>query len=330
MKFLKISTPMLKMDAKFPFNIFLYDPSRDQRIVALHARSPVKEEELEEWQKIEQKNGYLQISREDEESFLEMTQTPEELLYGLNEFYFRMQDLWESRQKEYEEVVSGEFLFKEKLHEAVEKDDFSEIINRAKAELLLYPITISQEVSMMTHIVEKLFVHDSLVTRISSFTYFFAKSYGITDQETMAQVILGSLFKDVGLCLVDYQLFKKPQELLLQDIYLKHPMLSVYLLSKSPIKLSKNVKRIILEQHEQCDGKGYPRGKKEEHLSILSQIVQTCDHMFKFSNGDIDGKKWDLLQVMGMIHKQNTTQGLVSSFSQGVLDVYPTLISAKN
>ena len=97
-------------------------------------------------------------------------------------------------------------------------------------------------------------------------------------------------------------------------------MLSILLLSKHPIELSKDVKRVILEQHELIDGEGFPKGKTEKYISLNSQIVQMCDHLFKYSSGKVDGKVRDLQSVMRMIANKNQAQGLVTKFSDPLLD----------
>ena len=86
MRFLHVSSTMLSIDDVYEFPIFLFDPAREQRIVALHPASPVTEELLEQWEMIENKKGYLQIAVEDEDQFIEKTQTSQEEIHKLNEF----------------------------------------------------------------------------------------------------------------------------------------------------------------------------------------------------------------------------------------------------
>lgn len=321
MKFLKITSEMLKVEQIYAFAIFLYDPHRSQRIVALHAHSPVTQSLMETWALVEEKGGHLQIDKDEVNSFVIQTETTRERLNEANAFELSMIDLENRRNEIYAPMVEEEFLITTELQNALDKDDFTRIIERSKAEILLYPLTVSSEVSLVTELVEKLFVKDTFLTRATSFTYFYTKMFGIKDIEVISQILLGMMLKDIGLTLINISSLKKVEDLNELDIYQKHPMLSILLLSKHPVDLSKEVKRIILEQHEQIDGEGFPKGKVENYISLNSQIVHMCDHLFKFSHGKIDGKVRDLKSVMKMMSNKNQTKGLVTKFSDPLLDL---------
>lgn len=326
MKFLRINSLMLNVDALFTFPIFLFDSIRKQRLVALHANSPVTSELKEQWNNFESKGAHLQISIDIQNDFLFQSNVSKEELDSVNSFELDLIKTHNSRLETYSEIVQEEFLFRTELNKAIDENNFTNIISRAKAELLLIPFTISSEVSIMTNMVEKLLVNDNYLARVGSFTYFFTTVFGIKDKKTIAQIILATMIKDVGLSLINLNVLKNSHDLELSDIYLKHPMLSIYMLSKNPIELSSEVKRIILEQHEKIDGTGFPRGKKENSIAIASQIVHLCDHIFKFSEGKIDGQKKNLHSVMRMIVNKNEAKGLVTSFSQPLLDVLKVFI----
>jgi HD-GYP domain-containing protein (c-di-GMP phosphodiesterase class II) len=326
MRFLHVSSKMLSIDDVYEFPIFLFDPAREQRIVALHPASPVTEELVEQWEMIENKKGYLQIAVEDEDQFIEKTQTVQEEIHKLNEFQIRMFDLWQQRLSEYSDIITQSFSFKDELHQAIEKNDYMSLVQRAKAELLLFPITISKEVSMMTQLAERVFVQDSFITRSVSFAYFFAKRFGVKDQVSLANIVIATLSKDVGQVLINLDDLRDTEAILENKNYLKHPMLSIYLLSKFPVDFGKTTKRIILEHHEQIDGSGFPRGKKESHISILSQIVHLTDYIFKSSMGLIDGNKKDLLQVMKKASRKENLEKNVPNVSESIKDILRTLL----
>lgn len=326
MRFLIVKSKMLSIEDKFDFPIFLFDPLRDQRVLALHPSSPVTDDLIQQWEFIESKEGHLQIATEDEEDFLKIANTTKEEIHKCNEFQFRMFELWQSRMEQYSEIVEETFLFTEELHSAVEKDDFMPIIQRARAELLLFPITISNNVSMMTQLAERVLVQDNLITRSLSFTYFFAKKYGIKDQEALANLMIAALCKDMGLVLINLDYLKDTEQLLENDNYLKHPMLTIYILSKLSIEFNKTIKRIILEQHEQVDGSGFPRGKKESHISILSQIAQLGDYLFRSSMEQVDGKKKDLFTIIKKVYKQDGLDSAIPRLSNSITDILRALL----
>ena len=326
MRFLHINSEVLVIDDVFEFPVFIYDPAREQRVLALHPASPVTQELLEQWQQIENRNGHLQIATEDEDLFLEQSQCSKEQLDQFNEFQIKMYEMWQDRLNKYSDVVTNTFSFKDELHKAIQNDDFMPIVERAKAELLLFPITISREVSMMTQLIERILVQDSLITRTISFTYFFALKFGIKEQETVASIIIGSLCKDLGQVLINLRNLRQKDELLNNEIYLKHPMLSIYLISKIPFDFSITVKRIILEQHEEIDGSGFPRGKTESSISILSQIVHMSDYLFKSSMGQLDDKKKDLMLVIQKVSSTESLDNSIPKFSNTLKDVLRSLL----
>lgn len=329
MKFIKIKSDMLEVNMVLTFPIFLYDSSRAQRIIALHANSPVNINLIETWKLVEEKGGYLQLEKDDRYKFQREVDIPSEIIDKVNERELNVVRKYAERIELYSQELEEEFVFIDELELALNTKNFNKIISRARAELLTYPLTISAEVSMMTKIVETLFVQDTFLVRMASFTYFFTKTFGIKDEKTIAQIIISILIKDIGLSLIDFNKLRGDIELSSLDIYKKHPMLSIYLLSKHPIELSKGVKRIILEQHELINGEGFPRGKTENFISINSQIVQMCDHLFKYAYGKIDGKVRDLKVVMRMIANKHQVKDLVTSYSESLLDALKIFLIEK-
>ena len=69
MKFLKIRTEYLVENLKFEFHLYLYDKERKKRFVALYAQAEITADNIDDWFKIENAGGYLQIEVKDIDNF---------------------------------------------------------------------------------------------------------------------------------------------------------------------------------------------------------------------------------------------------------------------
>jgi len=324
MRFFKVKSNFLKTELKFTFDLFLYDPEREFRIVALYKNSPITDELINQWISIEKKGGYLQIIDEELESFSKETKTDRHLVEKLNSFSLKMELLEKERKDKYLEITENAFLLKTFILN-LDKDGYMPLVQRVKAEVLLFPLSISKEVSFTSDIVDKLFSSPILPVKTASFAYMFAKLCKIEDPEVLCSIVLGSLFKDIGLNQIKRSLFKN-LDYFSDSLYQKHPMLSIFLLSKSGFDFSKLTKRIILEHHEVIDGSGFPRGKKEEFLSPMSQIVHLTDQIFHLSEGLLDGKVYTLSEALKKIIYQVPTENLICNFSTQYIDNLKSLL----
>lgn len=324
MKFLKISSKFLKAQLVFTFDLFLYDTERDTRLVALYKNSPVTEELINSWIDIEKKGGYLQIIEEELDSFCNETKTSAPSVERLNAFNIKMDKIQKERINTYSKKVESSFLLKTFLLNE-DTTGFMPLIERVKSEVMLFELSLSKEVSFTTDLVDKLFTSPILPVKIAAFSYMFAKLNKIDDPEVLCSIINGALFKDIGMNQISRSLFFN-KDYYQGALYKKHPMLSIFLLSKSGFEFSKLTKRIILEQHEVIDGSGFPRGKKEDFISPMSQIVHLSDQVIKLASGHIDGKKYEVLDAIKKIVFQVPIENLIFNFSTNLLDNLKSLL----
>lgn len=320
LEFYKANYLFFKEEAVYSFPIYLFDKEREQRMVTLYAGSPVTKELVQEWQNLIAKGAYLQIFHENKDLFLEQTEVPLQVLEDENEYYFRMQRLSEERQNLYGALVKENFKLKEVFKQVSEEDNFMPLIKRVHDEVMCFSLTKSATVSMATELVSKLFTNDIFPVRVTTLAYMIAKQNKITDEETMANLIIACLVKDVGLGLIENSLLNNFDELSGQEIYAKHMMLSIYVLSKADYEFPKLIKRLILEHHEQGDGSGFPRGRKEDYIHPLSFIMNLSDQILMYSSGKLNGRKTGLSKTIDMFHKRVGGAGLNINFPHNITE----------
>ena len=85
-----------------------------------------------------------------------------------------------------------------------------------------------------------------------------------------------ALFHDVGKCFVPVEILQKPERLEQAELryILRHPIDSGRMLQP---KFGEQIAEIARNHHERLDGSGYPRGLREEDISLSSQIVAVAD-----------------------------------------------------
>lgn len=60
-----------------------------------------------------------------------------------------------------------------------------------------------------------------------------------------------------------------------KEIIQQHPYVGVTLLAAS--RLEDDIKKIIQQHHEHCDGSGYPEGLHKQHIHKLARVLAICD-----------------------------------------------------
>ena len=82
---------------------------------------------------------------------------------------------------------------------------------------------------------------------------------------------------DIGKLLIPPEILNKPGKLTESeyDVVKKHPTLGAELLKR--LNIDGNELKLVLEHHERCDGSGYPKGLKDEEISIYGKIGAVCD-----------------------------------------------------
>ncbi|WP_315073707.1 HD-GYP domain-containing protein [uncultured Clostridium sp.] len=113
-------------------------------------------------------------------------------------------------------------------------------------------------------------------TRVAEMAYALGKILGMTEKELKQIHIAGDLH-DIGKIGVPDSVLNKPGKLELNEWELmkKHPFIGYNILSKA--NTFKDISEVVLYHHERWDGKGYPKGLKEEEIPLASRILAVCD-----------------------------------------------------
>lgn len=97
------------------------------------------------------------------------------------------------------------------------------------------------------------------------------------DNDTLQRLEFSAILHDVGKIGIPEEILAKPTKLDKEEfeIIKAHPKLSYNIVK--PIELPWDISDDVLSHHERWDGKGYPNGKKEEEISLISRIITIAD-----------------------------------------------------
>ena len=90
---------------------------------------------------------------------------------------------------------------------------------------------------------------------------------------------MAGLLHDVGKMAIDDAILNKPGSLSDDefDQIKRHPEFGVRYLQKGTVPISRAVLEACYSHHEKIDGSGYPRGLRQEKISLLSRMAAVCD-----------------------------------------------------
>ncbi len=99
---------------------------------------------------------------------------------------------------------------------------------------------------------------------------------GFHSDVCMHDMIVASLFHDVGKCFVPDDILKKPGPLSREEMEVmrRHPLDSAALLEPG---YGRHVAEIVRDHHERLDGSGYPSHLTAEHISTEARILAVAD-----------------------------------------------------
>ena len=99
------------------------------------------------------------------------------------------------------------------------------------------------------------------------------------DKEFCKQAGKAGLLHDIGKTFIPLDILNKPGKLTDEkfDIVKQHPLQGWQLLKESGDQFSEETLDVCLHHHEKFDGSGYPKGLKNDEISILSRMGAICD-----------------------------------------------------
>jgi response regulator RpfG family c-di-GMP phosphodiesterase len=316
-------------DQIFPFSIYVYEPQSKQYKVDLNANSAFNQEKRDQYKVIESRGGKLAISFKQKKTFLFYFNKKESQIPSLNKTleYSKVEEERLTQVLKLQEDQS--FVAGEEFKNALSSGDFENIIDRARIEITLFPLNVSQNLSNAIRLCELYLREDNFQNRVIATSYFVAKFYKIQDPKDLGDLILASFFYDVGLTQTSYSFRTNPQTKFSQDQidqFENHPGLTMHLLRKSGIKFEGRVQAIIQEHHERFTGTGFPHKKQDPYLDKLAQILGLVDYVYHFSQGYITGEKLPLTDVVSYIRNKVNYKGLNYDFDPEIVNVLYGLI----
>ena len=141
-------------------------------------------------------------------------------------------------------------------------------------------------------------------------------------KKNLKKIGLGALLHDIGKVGVDEEILKKSKGLTdLEYEEIKRHTTKGYELVKSLDLLCEDSRRIIRDHHEWVNGKGYPKGLKDQAIHPFARIVAICDQFDALSTDRVYRKAWPfsdvveyLIAYQGEIFDGNFVQAFLQSF----------------
>ena len=135
--------------------------------------------------------------------------------------------------------------------------------------------------------------------RVAKISRFIAMEMGF-DEERADLVEIASPLHDVGKIGVPELVLHKPGKLTKEEfeIIKTHSNIGYEILKKSKIPILFAAANIAHEHHERWDGLGYPRGLKEEEISIYARITTAADIFDALLSRRVYKEPWDMREVI--------------------------------
>jgi len=135
--------------------------------------------------------------------------------------------------------------------------------------------------------------------RVAKISKFIARLLGFSEED--AQLIeIASPLHDVGKIGIPETVLHKPGKLTVEefDIVKTHATIGYEILKKSKIHTLNIAANIAHEHHERWDGKGYPRGIKNENINIYARITTIADIFDALLSRRIYKEPWTVEEVI--------------------------------
>lgn len=331
--FFMIDKEHLKGKKTFPFQLFIFNPAYKKFSMFLNGNRPLTKEHDQFLDFILEKGGKLAILKNQRKTFLVAQETLASEIPSLKErelHPLEKERIMNMKLQEMYEAKNGVFAFQSEFEKACTNDNFDNIIECARVEIITFSVTTSQTISLAIHLAKTYLVKDNFLNRIVAVAYFLTKNCNIVDQDALADVICGSYFAHLGLTQTPLTIARTPYRMLgdkEKSLYQKHTILGHHLIKKSQIQLSERCKKIILDHHERISGNGYPSMKYGDQIETLSQIVGGVSHIFEYSSGRITGGKLSMKSIIIALGSKSYLPGLEFDFNEMVFQSIISLIN---
>lgn len=150
----------------------------------------------------------------------------------------------------------------------------------------------------------------------------FGMALGYSNEQLLADLIVASIFHDVGLVRVKPEISAKQESTWSNEErkeYEKHVAGSVEILKESGAQLHPRVLRMIQEHHENYDGSGFPAGLRGNEIDETSQLLHFANLFDRLCTGKQTGSELSPAEAFDYIHE-------LSANPKAVQELQPELV----
>jgi HD-GYP domain-containing protein (c-di-GMP phosphodiesterase class II) len=326
----------LKEKKIFPFQIYVFNPLHKKFSLVLNGNRPLTKELDVFVDYLIEHGGKLAILKKQKKTFLTAMVIDESEIPSLKNRELHELEKEQAMYTALKEIYinkNGAFDFHKAFDQAASTDNYTQIIEYARVEILTFSVCHSPTTSFAIHLAKTYLTTDNLINRIVAVAYFSAKTMNLNDQSTLSDIIVGGFLMHLGYTQLPLKMSRTPY-LSLGDsekkLYKKHTILANHLVKRGDLDISERCRKIIMDNHERASGNGYPGEKLSESIDTLSLLVGAVSHLFEFSEGKINGNKKSITSVIINMKNRTFIPGLEFDFGDKIFDIIVNIINTDN
>jgi len=215
---------------------------------------------------------------------------------------------------------------------AAKNNESQDKLNRRAREIVQDILVNDSEIDPAISDIWKIANLDSRLehgVNVATQAVLYALAFGRIDQKLLSDIALSGLLHDVGLSQLNAIVTSKSilEVTEMDKIELsKHVEHSVRLIKQYAPDIPERVLEIILQHHEQFDGKGYPNKRVEHEFDDLAQLTSIADMMVSVSSGQYDQKRHTFSQTVTIVEELQNVGDVSRHFNPDIFNQVMTWI----
>ena len=192
-------------------------------------------------------------------------------------------------------------LIEQKVHEATrEIRELNNEIEATQREIVFTMGSIAEERSKET---------GQHVKRVAEYSLILARLYGLSLEESLL-IKNASPMHDIGKIAIPDAVLNKPGRFTSEEfeIMKSHSEMGYKMLKHSNRSILKAASILAYEHHERWDGKGYPRGLKEEEIHLYGRITAIADVFDALGSDRVYKEAWPLKKILSLFEEERGKQ----------------------
>lgn len=333
--FFLIDKEHLKGKKTFPFQLYVFNPVHKKHSLVLNGNRPLTRDLEEFIDYLLERGGKLAILKKQRKTFLVAQETSAAEIPSLQErelHPLEKERIMNLKLKEMFLQKNPGFSLQGAFEQACVSNDFSQIIEHARVDIVTFSVTHSPTVSLAIHLAKTYLTGDTHTNRIVAVSYLLARTLNIIEEAALADIVCAAYLSHIGLTQVPLSFSRTPY-LNLHDkeksLFQKHTILGLHLIKKSHLQLSERCKKIIVDHHERTSGNGYPAQKSGDSIDSFSQLIGAVAHLFEYSSGKINSGNTSLKSIIFSMKNKSYQPGLEMDFSEKIYEAIITLINTE-